>query len=70
MFRDRLGFLEETLDAQAAQLNAGLISQFEVIETENQALDARQSLYTNHLEILNASIELYKALGGGWGSTT
>lgn len=66
--RQKLEFLEKSFDTTNTRLKAGLVSRFEVIETENRLLSARQALYQNHLQILNASIGIYKAFGGGWSS--
>ncbi len=66
--RQKHMFLEKALDTTNTRLNAGLVSRFEVIETENRLLAAKQALYQNHLQILNASIGIYKAFGGGWSS--
>lgn len=64
--QQQLRFLEKALGTENSRLSAGLVSQFEVIETENKVLAARQALYQNHLQILTASIGIYKSLGGGW----
>lgn len=49
-----------------AQLKEGLVSQLEVFEVERTLLDAEQSMLANHWQTLTDTLELYKALGGGW----
>jgi len=49
-----------------AQLAEGMVSQLEVFEVERTLLDAEQEGLVNHWQILNDTVNLYKALGGGW----
>jgi outer membrane protein TolC len=49
-----------------AQLNEGMVSQLEVLESERSLLGAEQQLLLNQQLILSDTVELYKALGGGW----
>jgi outer membrane protein, multidrug efflux system len=49
-----------------AQLQAGMISQLEVFETERSLLAAQLSLLASHQQVLTDTVTLYKALGGGW----
>ncbi len=49
-----------------AQLAEGMVSQLEVFEVERTLLDAEQEGLANHWQILNDTVSLYKALGGGW----
>lgn len=49
-----------------AQLTEGVISQLQVLESERSLLAAEQRLLRNHQDILLDTIDLYKALGGGW----
>ena len=51
-----------------AQLAEGMVSQLEVFEVERTLLDAEQEGLVNHWQILNDTVNLYKALGGGWPS--
>jgi multidrug efflux system outer membrane protein len=49
-----------------AQLSEGMVSQLEVLESERSVLAAEQQLLLNQQLILSDTVELYKALGGGW----
>ena len=49
-----------------AQLEMGLASQLEVFESERSRLEVGQALLENHQLILTETVNLYKALGGGW----
>ena len=49
-----------------AQLREGMVSQLEVLESERSVLAAEQQLLLNQQLILSDTVELYKALGGGW----
>jgi len=51
------------------QLQAGMISQLEVFETERSLLAAQLALLASHQQVLSDTVTLYKALGGGWGPT-
>jgi NodT family efflux transporter outer membrane factor (OMF) lipoprotein len=63
--RDRLHLVSEQI---YAQLNEGMVSQLEVLESERSLLDAEQQLLINHWQVLSDTVALYKALGGGWPS--
>jgi outer membrane protein, multidrug efflux system len=49
-----------------AQLEAGVVSQLEVFETERSLLAAQLALLAGHQQVLSDTVTLYKALGGGW----
>lgn len=49
-----------------AQLEEGMVTQLEVFEVERTLLDAESEMLANHWRILNDTVALYKALGGGW----
>lgn len=49
-----------------ARLRAGLVSQLEVFESERSLLSAEQSLLALQHQLLQDTVTLYKALGGGW----
>lgn len=68
VLKERLGKLLENADIIRARLDEGVVSQLQVLETERSLLGAQQQLLLNHQEILLDTIELYKALGGGWPS--
>ncbi|MCG6868076.1 MAG: efflux transporter outer membrane subunit [Gammaproteobacteria bacterium] len=52
------------------QLKEGMVSQLEWFESERSLLRAEQELLQNHQLILSDTVELYKALGGGWPPVT
>lgn len=49
-----------------ARLRAGLVSQLEVFESERSLLSTEQTLLTLQHQMLQDTVTLYKALGGGW----
>ncbi|CAN0576646.1 unnamed protein product, partial [Laminaria digitata] len=49
-----------------AQLEVGIVTQLEVLESERRLLNSNQSLLQNHQQILSDTVDLYKAMGGGW----
>jgi NodT family efflux transporter outer membrane factor (OMF) lipoprotein len=53
-------------DQVYAQLEEGMVSQLEVFEVERSTLDAEQQMLANHWQVLNDTVALFKALGGGW----
>lgn len=53
-----------------AQLREGIVSQLQVFESERSLIGAELALLQNHQEILADTVELYKALGGGWSKET
>ncbi len=48
------------------QLQVGLVSQLEVLESERRLLASNQSLLDIHQRLLADTVTLYKAMGGGW----
>lgn len=68
--RETLKLQEESLDVVAnqtrARLQEGMTTQLEVFESERSLLAAKQQLLNNQRLILSDTVELYKALGGGW----
>jgi NodT family efflux transporter outer membrane factor (OMF) lipoprotein len=48
------------------QLDAGMVSQLEVLDTERSLLAAEIELLNIHQQVLTDTVTLYKALGGGW----
>lgn len=49
-----------------AQLQAGLVSQLEVFESERTLLSTEQTLLEVKHQRLQDTVTLYKAMGGGW----
>lgn len=64
---DQLRVVSTQIEAQAKE---GIASQLEVFETERSLLQAQLALLAAHQQILADTVTLYKALGGGWPSTT
>jgi multidrug efflux system outer membrane protein len=50
-----------------ARFDAGYSGYLELLEAERTAISAQLSVVRNKQTQLNASVELIKALGGGWG---
>ena len=61
--REKLRIVAKQVEAQ---LSEGMVSQLEVLEAERSVLAAEQALLRNQQLILSDTVELYKALGGGW----
>ena len=68
--QETLSLQEQNLDIVARQTRArlaeGMTTQLEVFESERSLLAAKQQLLSNQRLILSDTVELYKALGGGW----
>jgi outer membrane protein, multidrug efflux system len=52
--------------ATGTQLEAGVVSQLDVFESERSLLTAQLALLASHEQVLSDTVTLYKALGGGW----
>ena len=69
-YRGSQGQLAATLRDQSRLANTryvgGVSSYLEVLDTERQRLTAEQQLAQAQRDELNALVQLYKALGGGW----
>lgn len=63
---ERRDMLRIVSDQVRAQLEEGMVTQLEVFESERSLLAAELALLQNHQQILTDTVELYKALGGGW----
>jgi outer membrane protein TolC len=48
---------------------AGSIDYQSLLDTQRSLFSAQDSYASVRLEMLNAAVDLYKALGGGWDST-
>jgi len=67
---ERLVSLRDVAKQNRAQLEAGVISQLELFESERSVLAAEQEVLANYYQILVDTVQLYKALGGGWSGQT
>ena len=65
-FKSRRDKLVTVSEQVYAQLDEGMVTQLEVFEVERTLLDAEQEMLANHWQILNDTVNLFKALGGGW----
>lgn len=57
---------EHNLRLQQMRYKAGVSSYFEVLDAQRQVYSAQISLARNKRDHLQAYVELYRALGGGW----
>ncbi|WP_051678571.1 efflux transporter outer membrane subunit [Thiomicrospira pelophila] len=58
--------LRSTLDLAQKRFDSGYSSYLEVLDAQRTLFDAEVAMVTTKRNYLNASIELYKALGGHW----
>ncbi len=65
-FEDRAATANDTLRIVNARYRSGLSTYLEVLDAQRTANDAELSVARNRLALLNASVSLMKALGGGW----
>lgn len=56
----------ESVEYSEELLENGLANYLEVITAKQNALNTQLSIITTKLQKLNATVELYRALGGGW----
>jgi NodT family efflux transporter outer membrane factor (OMF) lipoprotein len=60
------GSSRRAYDISVAQLQAGIIDRPTLLDAEQTLFSARNNLVRARLERLQAAVELYRALGGGW----
>ena len=65
-FEDRAALARDTLNIVNARYRSGLSTYLEVLDAQRTANDADLAVARNRLALLNASVALMKALGGGW----
>ncbi len=53
-------------DLSRARFNSGVVSYLQVLETDQISLSAQINLARIRYDRLNATVQLYRALGGGW----
>ena len=66
---ERLAGLREVAKQSRSQVEAGVISQLDVLESERSIIAVEQEVLENYFQILTDTVLLYKALGGGWSAT-
>ena len=68
--RDEVKHLRTAAKHVNAQLEVGIVSQLEVLESQRRLLSAQQALLRNQQQVLADTVTLYKAMGGGWDKAT
>lgn len=63
---DQVSSLSVVREVQQERLKEGLVTQLELFDTERTLLGAQQGILTEYQSLLNDTVILYKALGGGW----
>lgn len=63
---NRVKQLELVAERIRKELEQGVVSQLQVLETERTLRNASLDRLSNHQQLLADTITLYKALGGGW----
>ncbi|MEM9744415.1 MAG: TolC family protein [Pseudomonadota bacterium] len=58
--------LRQVAQQTQAQLELGLVNQLEVLESQRRLLAVDRAMLEVHQNILSDTVQLYKALGGGW----
>lgn len=66
VIEEKIKSLMKVRSETQAKFEAGMISQLEILDIENELLTTEDSLIEIHLLLLNNTVTLYKALGGGW----
>jgi multidrug efflux system outer membrane protein len=56
----------ESIEYSEELLKNGMANYLEVITAKQNALNTQLSIITTKLQKLNATVELYRSLGGGW----
>lgn len=64
----RVALARETLRLAELRYRGGVASYFEVLDTQRQLLSAESDLVSSRLNRNASAVQLYKALGGGWGA--
>jgi multidrug efflux system outer membrane protein len=68
--QDQVNALQRTDAIALARYRTGYASYFDVINADSQLFSAQLSLSNANLSALLATVQLYRALGGGWASST
>lgn len=63
---ERAALARDSLQLVGTRYRAGYSGYLEVLDAQRTANDADQAVARNRLALLNASVSLMKALGGGW----
>lgn len=65
--RERVAALQAAYESAEARYLAGRIGYLELLDVERQLRGVEQQQVDAELELLRATVDLYRALGGGWG---
>jgi multidrug efflux system outer membrane protein len=68
--QDQVNALQRTDAIALARYRTGYASYFDVINADSQLFSAQLSLSNANLNALLATVQLYRALGGGWAGST
>ena len=66
--RDRAAVARNTLQLVNSRYKSGYSAYLEVLDAQRTANDAELAVERQRLALLTASVNLMKALGGGWSS--
>lgn len=58
--------LQQAQRINQIQFEEGLVSQLQVLESERSLMQSEQIVLDLHFRLLNETVTLYKAIGGGW----
>jgi len=70
VLKEKLDGLKQVRSQTTAKFELGLISQLEVLDIERELYASEKSLLQMHRYLLDDTVSLFKALGGGWGKVT
>ena len=70
VLEEKLHGLEQVRAQTIAKFELGLISQLEVLDIERELYTSEKSLLEMHRYLLDDTVGLFKALGGGWPKVT
>ena len=63
---EEVNALTASIDISSELFKSGRATYFEVLMTQRTALQSRLELVTTKRKQYNATVNIYKALGGGW----
>jgi len=70
VLQEKLDGLKQIRSQTTAKFELGLISQLEVLDIERELYASEKSLLEMHRYLLDDTVALFKAVGGGWGKVT
>ncbi|MDY6987904.1 MAG: efflux transporter outer membrane subunit [Thermodesulfobacteriota bacterium] len=70
VLQEKLDGLKQVRSQTTAKFELGLISQLEVLDIERELYASEKSLLEMHRYLLDDTVALFKAVGGGWGKVT